>query len=282
MNALVIAHPSQTDLSAPAKAVLLTGSAGFLFANFTAQVLSAHFGAHPDLGLSAAGGSWATAVYTLASFVGVSTAQSIEHRFGMRMYFVAVALLLSAFGSLQVLMPSQPLLLAMRAFEGFASGSFGPRALLAAFLFCRHGRLPTAVALAAFFLLVAAVIGFVMFGASESVLGQRGLFLVQFVMGTLLALAGLRWLPRSNNTRLPLEDQAPHAQNSPASRFQHLGRLVREPLVVFPRGGSAQPEAADGSRHVSRPGCATDSPSFRTVRGRNARQPRHAAGRDAA
>ena len=34
-------------------------------------------------------------------------------------------------------MPSQSVLLAMRAFEGFASGSFGPRALLAAFMFCR-------------------------------------------------------------------------------------------------------------------------------------------------
>lgn len=196
MNALATASRSQADISQAAKVVLLTGSAGFLFANFTAQVLSAHFGAHPGGGLSAEGHSWATALYTLASCVGVTTAQPIEERFGLRTYFVWGALLLAAFGSLQVLMPSQPLLLAMRAFEGFTSGSFGPKALLAAFMFCRNGRLPMTMALAAFFLLVAGVIGFVTFGASESVLGQRGLFLVQFAMGSVMALAGLRWLPR--------------------------------------------------------------------------------------
>ena len=147
--------------------------------------------------MSAAGESWATAAFTLASFAGVIVAQPLEQRLGMRQYFVGCALFLAAFGWLQALMPSQPALLAMRAFEGFASGSFGPKALLAACMFYRDGRLPMAAALVAFFLFVAGVIGFVMFGASESVLGWRGLFLVQFALGVLMALAGLRWLPRS-------------------------------------------------------------------------------------
>ena len=155
MNLLATAPDLQADLSPAARAVLLTGSAGFLFANFTAQLLSAHFGAHTGADLSAAGHSWATAAFTLASFVGVITAQPLEQRLGMRLYFIGAALLLAAFGLLQALMPSQPALLAMRAFEGFASGSFGPRALLAAFMFCRAGRLPMAAALAALFLLVA-------------------------------------------------------------------------------------------------------------------------------
>jgi len=188
----------QADLSPAARAVLLTGSAGFLFANFTAQLLSTHFGAHTGADLPAAGHSWATAAFTLASFVGVISAQPLEQRLGMRQYFVGGALLLAAFGLLQALMPSQPALLAMRSFEGLASGSFGPRALLAAFMFFRNGRLPMAAALAVFFLFVAGVIGFVMFGASESVLGSRGLFLVQFALGLLMALAGVRWLPRIN------------------------------------------------------------------------------------
>ena len=196
MNLLATAPDLQADLSPAARAVLLTGSAGFLFANFTAQLLSTHFGAHTGAELSAAGHSWATAAFTLASFVGVITAQPLEQRLGMRLYFVGGALLLAAFGLLQALVPSQPALLAMRAFEGVASGSFGPKALLAAFMFYRDGRLPMAAALAVFFLFVAGVIGFVMFGASESVLGSRGLFLVQFALGLLMALAGVRWLPR--------------------------------------------------------------------------------------
>jgi MFS family permease len=200
MNIRATAHHSQAGTSPAVKAVLLTGSAGFLFANFAAQVLSIHFGVHSGPGLAAEGHVWATAAYTLASFVGVTTAQPIEQRFGIRMYFVWGALLLAAFGLLQVLRPSQPLLLAMRAFEGFASGSFGPTVLLSAFMLCRNGRLPITAALAVFFLLVAGVIGFVMFSASESVLGQRGLFLVQAMMGSLMALAGLRWLPRRNDT----------------------------------------------------------------------------------
>jgi MFS family permease len=200
MHALATTRHSQTALSPGAKAVLLTGSAAFLFANLTAQLFSAHFGTHSVSGLPSTGSAWATAVYTLASFVGVATAQVIEDRLGVRMYFVWGGLLLAVFGSLQVLMPSEPLLLAMRAFEGFASGSFGPKAFLAAFMFCRTGRLPMAAALAAFFLLVAGVIGFVMFGASESLLGSRGLFLVQFAVGSLMALAGLRWLPRNTDT----------------------------------------------------------------------------------
>lgn len=199
MNLLATAPRLQADLSPAARAVLLTGSAGFLFANFTAQLLSAHFGA-TGADWSAAGHSWATAAFTLTSFVGVITAQPLEDRLGMRRYFIGAALLLAAFGWLQALMPSQPAMLAMRAFEGFASGSFGPRALLAAFMFCRAGRLPMAAALAALFLLVAGVIGFVMFGASESVLGPRGLFFVQFALGLLMALAGLRWLPRIKRT----------------------------------------------------------------------------------
>ncbi|GAB3090450.1 MFS transporter [Lysobacter terrae] len=195
MNLLATAPDMQADLSPAARAVLLTGSAGFLFANFTAQLLSAHYGAHTGADLSATWHSWATAAFTLASFVGVISAQPLEQRLGMRRYFVGGALLLACFGLLQALMPSQPALLAMRSFEGLASGSFGPRALLAAFMFYRAGRLPMATALAVFFLFVAGVIGFVMFGASESVLGSRGLFLVQFAVGLLMALAGVRWLP---------------------------------------------------------------------------------------
>jgi MFS family permease len=196
MNVLATAPDLQADLSPAARAVLLAGAAGFLFANFTAQLLSAHLGAQTAADWSSSWHSWATAAFTLASFVGVISAQPLEQGLGMRLYFVAVALLLAAFGLLQALMPSQPALLAMRAFEGFASGSFGPRALLAAFMFCRTGRLPMAVAVAAFFLLVAGVIGFVMFGASESGFGPRDLFLVQFALGLVTALAGVRWLPR--------------------------------------------------------------------------------------
>lgn len=240
MNLLATTPDSQADLSPAARAVLLTGSAGFLFANFTAQLLSAHFGAHTGAYLSAAGHSWATAAFTLASFVGVITAQPLEQRFGMRLYFVGGALLLAGFGLLQALVPSQSALLAMRAFEGLASGSFGPRALLAAFMFCRAGRLPVAAALAVFFLFVAGVIGFVMFGASESVLGSRGLFLVQFALGLLMALAGVHWLPRIKRvaSRQPAYSVAPASiqRSIASSRRRRRGPRHATAMALRSRG----------------------------------------------
>ncbi|UHQ19386.1 MFS transporter [Lysobacter sp. KIS68-7] len=206
MNALATDSDPQA-MSPAAKSVLLMGSAGFLFANLAAQVLGVQLGTTSGTALPAGGmHTWATAVYTLASFVGVATAQPIEQRVGTRMYFAWAALVLAAFGCLQALIPSQPLLLAMRGFEGFATGSFGPRAFLAAFLFCRNGRMSTALALAVFFTLVAGVIAFVMVGASGSELGQRGLFFVQFAVGSVMAIAGLRWLPR--NVRPPAQSLA--------------------------------------------------------------------------
>lgn len=228
MNHLATLPDSPADMSPAAKAVVLTGSAGFLFANFAAQLLSPHFGAQTGADLSAACHSWATVAFTLASFIGVITAQPLEQRLGMRLYFIGGALLLAGFGLLQVLVPSQPALLAMRAFEGLASGSFGPRALLAAFMVCRTGRLPMTAALAVFFVFVAGVIGLVMYGASESALGSRGLFLVQFALGLLMALAGARWLPRIKRVtpRQPacpvVPASIPHA--FPSSRRRRHGR----------------------------------------------------------
>ena len=207
---------SQADLPPAAAAVLLVGSAGFLFANVTAQVLRAHFGAAAGLAVPGGGESWATAAYTLSSFAGVITAQPLEQRMGMRRYFVSGALMLAIFGWLQAVMPSQTALLSMRTFEGFASGSFGPRALLAAFLFCRSGRLPMTVTIAGFLALVVGVIAFVMLGASAHLLGWRGLFFVQFALGLLMAFAGLRWLPR--RTRPVATDFAKATHASPMPR----------------------------------------------------------------
>lgn len=239
MNLLATAPELQADLSPAARAVLLSGSAGFLFANFTAQLLGAHFGAHTAADLPAAGHSWGTALFTLASFVGVVTAQPLEQRLGMRLYFVGGALLLAVFGLLQVLVPSNSTLLAMRAFEGLASGSFGPRALLAAFMFCRAGRLPVAAALAVFFLFVAGVLGLVMFAASESVLGSRGLFLVQCLVGVLMSSAGGRWLPRITRLASPQPScvvapvSLPHSVAT--SRRRHRGRRPTRAVTLRSR-----------------------------------------------
>jgi len=238
MNVLATAPDSQAALSPAAKAVLLTGSAGFLFANFTAQVFSAHFGMNPGAAPLTEAHAWTTAVYTLASFVGVTSAQSIEKRFGTRMYFVWGALLLAVFGFLAVLMPSQAFLIAMRAFEGFASGSFGPKAFLAASLFRRNGRLSMTMALGAFFLLVAGVISFVMYGASESFIGQRGLFLVQFALGSLMAIAGLRWLPRHTgalaNRAIPATAVDPQVQRVAPRRRRRTQRRATPSTLRSP------------------------------------------------
>lgn len=219
MNVCTATPAPHADLPPAAAAVLLTGSAGFLFANLTAQVLRAHLGVHTTPVMS---GEWATAAYTLTSFVGVITAQPLERRLGVRRYFVAGAWILATFGWLQALAPTEPTLLAMRAFEGFASGSFGPRALLGAFLLCRSGRLPMPMTVASLFVLVAAVIGFVIFGASDPLVGWRGLFLVQAALGVLMALAGLRWLPRARQASPSQSAQAcvplPNQRSAACSR----------------------------------------------------------------
>jgi len=197
MNLPTTTTNRQADLPRAGQVVLLTGAAGFFFANFAVQFLSSHFGMEPAASITRAGIAWATSCYTLASLAGATLAQPIEQRLGKRPYFVGGAMLLATFGWLQAMAPCEPTLLAMRTFEGFVSGGFGPRALLAAFVLCRTGRLPTVAAVAAFFLLIAGIVGLVMYGVSESLLGRHGIFLVQFTVGLVMAFAGLRWLPRT-------------------------------------------------------------------------------------
>lgn len=206
MNPLPSAADPQTGLPPAARAVLLAGLTGFFFANFTAQLLSSHWGGDSAFATSAES-SWGSAAYTLASFAGIVAVRPLEQRLGLRRTFVIGALVLAAFGWLQATTPSEPTLLAMRAFEGFATGGFGPKAMTAAFLLYRAGGFALARGLCAFFLLVAAVIGFVMVGASESEIGWRGLFYIQFVFSAMVALAGLRWLPRiANEAAIPSTD----------------------------------------------------------------------------
>jgi MFS family permease len=195
MNATPTASNKPDVFPSKARAVLLAGMAGFFFANFTSQFLVTHFGVQTGAALSATEVSWMSAAYTLATFMGMVSAEPLEKRLGLRRYFVGSALLLAAFGWLQATTPSEPLLFAVRTFEGFTTGGFGPRALLATFMLYRGSNLSGALALSVFLLLVAGLIGLVMFGASESVLGWQGMFFLQFALSLALVLAGIRWLP---------------------------------------------------------------------------------------
>ena len=177
--------------------VLLTGLVGSFLANVASQLMGTHLGVQTGIHLSSTDVSCISAAYTMASFVGMVVAQPLEKALGMRRYFVASALLFAAFGWLQATRPSLSVLIAMRVFEGFITGGFGPRALLATFMLYRGERLPVALALSAFLLLVSCAIGLVLLGASESLLGWRGVFFVQFGLSSILVLAALRWLPRT-------------------------------------------------------------------------------------
>lgn len=223
MNAITTSQ-RQDDVPSVARVVLLVGLAGSFFANLASQVVGTHF-TQGGADLTAQQASLIAATYTMSTFVGMVAAAPLERAIGIRKFFVASALLFSAFGFIQATHPSAPMLLAMRAFEGFTTGGFGPRALLAAFMLYKGGRLPAMPAVSTFLVLIFGAIGLVMFGASEAVLGLRGVFLVQFALSAVLVLAGLRWLPDAFERvrTAPVEV----ARVVEAVRVRHAGRRHR-------------------------------------------------------
>jgi MFS family permease len=103
----------------------LDGTVGSFLANVASQLMGTHLGVQTGMRLSSTDVSCISAAYTMASFVGMVVAKPLEKALGMRRYFVASALLFSAFGWLQATRPSLSVLIAMRVFEGFITGGFG-------------------------------------------------------------------------------------------------------------------------------------------------------------
>ncbi|HJW45752.1 MAG TPA: hypothetical protein VJ484_04620 [Lysobacter sp.] len=194
MNAILTTN-QDAEIPSIARVVLSLGLLGSFLANLLSQMLGMHFASHGGIALSTTDVAWISFAYTTASFVGMVVVVPLERRLGVREYFVGSALVFAAFGWLQATMPSTPLLLAVRAFEGFTTGGFGPRALLDAFMLYKARRLASISASLVFLLLATTGIALVMFAVAVSVIDWSWWFYVQFAVSAALVMAGLRWLP---------------------------------------------------------------------------------------
>ncbi|MGO4222154.1 MFS transporter [Lysobacter sp. TAF61] len=178
--------------------VLLTALGGSFIATMTAQFTGTNLAdIQGGVGASADEVSWISTVYTMTSFVGIIVSGPFARTFGLRRYYLATAAIFAACAWLCTLATAVPQLAVLRGIQGVAAGGFGPLAFLAVFMLFKGPRLPFALSLLAFVLLVSVTAGPVLSGLVESLLGWRGLFLVQFWLSALMVLAGLAWLPRS-------------------------------------------------------------------------------------
>ncbi|MBU8976021.1 MFS transporter [Lysobacter sp. MMG2] len=194
MNAQVATAVSVDETRFPP--AVMVALAGSFLANMTAQFASANLAdIQGGLGASADEASWITTVYTVASFVGIAVSPVLLRTLGLRRYFIVSAAWFAVCAWLCAMATSLPSLLAVRALQGLAGGTFGPMAFAAVFLLCKGTQRLQAIALLSFVLLVSANAGPVVSGPLEAMLGWRALFLAQFWAMALLALAALRWMP---------------------------------------------------------------------------------------
>lgn len=177
---------------------LATALAGSLLINLSGQFVGANISdIQAGIGASADEGSWLTTVYTMALFGGIVCAAPMIAAFGLRRYMAAGALLfaLAALGNATA--PALPVMVALRAAQGFAAGGFGPVAFVGVFMTTGGPRLPFGLSLLALVLLLPGTIGPALSGLVEDRLGWEALFLVQAAIGAGLAAAAILFMPRA-------------------------------------------------------------------------------------
>ncbi|HEY5802077.1 MAG TPA: MFS transporter [Lysobacter sp.] len=189
---------ARSEPAAPgAGLALLTALSGSFIATMTAQFAGTNIAdIQGGVGASADEASWIATVYTMTSFVGIIVSGPLARTFGLRRYFVASAIVFAACAWLCTMATGAPSIAALRGIQGVVAGGFGPMAFLVVFMMFKGPRLPFALALLAFVLLVSVTCGPVLSAMAEALIGWRGLFLTQFWLGSLLVVAGLSWLPR--------------------------------------------------------------------------------------
>lgn len=198
MNATVATSANATVQAPRAELMLLTTLAGSFLANLTAQFASANLAdIQGSLGASADEASWIGTVYTMASVAGILLSGPLAKALGLRRYFLGSASVLALTAWLATLADSLPPLLVLRALQGLAAGGFGPMAFLVVFMMFKGPRLPFALALLAFTLLVAVTAGPVLSAPIETAFGWRGLFVAQAWAAMLLLVLGTSFLPRA-------------------------------------------------------------------------------------
>jgi DHA2 family multidrug resistance protein len=184
----------------PREALLLLGAAlaASLLINLSGQFVGTNLAdIQGGIGASADEASWLSTAYTMAQFGGLIMASPVLATFGLRRSMTAGALLFAATALACAAAPPLPLMIGLRALQGFAAGAFGPLAFVATFTTSRGARLPFALAVLALVLLLPASFGPVASAIVEDSLGWEGLFLVQAMIGVAIASAALLVMPRS-------------------------------------------------------------------------------------
>jgi DHA2 family multidrug resistance protein len=177
---------------------LATGLAGSFLIGMSAQFASTLV-ADVQGGLAATPdeASWILTVYTMASFVGVIVSGVLIRTLGIGRYVSANAVVFAATALGSAAAPALDFMVALRALQGFAAGGFGPAAFVAVFMITSGPRLPFGLTLLSFVLVLPATLGPVIAGYIGEALGWQTLFLLQAVIGALLAFAARAWLPHN-------------------------------------------------------------------------------------
>ncbi|MDK1373793.1 MULTISPECIES: MFS transporter [unclassified Sinorhizobium] len=181
----------------PQKVLFLsTGLAGSFLVSLSAQFPSANI-ADIQAGLfsTADEGSWILTTYTMGNCAGIVTSGLLIGALSIGRYLVISSILFAALAIACATTTDLGAMVAFRAVQGFAAGGFGPAAFAATFMVAGGPRLPYAVIILAFTLLFPATAGPLISGFVEDSLGWRALFLIQAIIGALLALAARLWVP---------------------------------------------------------------------------------------
>jgi DHA2 family multidrug resistance protein len=197
----VSADPNKVVLAPiPRDRVLLLATAllGYLLINSSGQFVGSNLvDVQGGIGASADEASWLNTAYVMALFGGIVCSSALIATFGLRRYLAASALLFGVAALACAAAPPLPLMIGLRAIQGFAAGGLGPIAFVAIFTTTAGPRLPFGLSLLALVLLLPATFGPAMSGLLEDRLGWEGLFLIQAAIGAAVASASTLLMPAS-------------------------------------------------------------------------------------
>lgn len=175
-------------------AIALSGS---LLTNVVGQFVGFNIAdIQSGVGASADEGSWLVTVYSMGFICGIVFSSPILATLGMGRYSAAAALVFAGAALACAAGPELPLMVALRAVQGFAAGGFGPLAFAAVFTTMAGPRLPFGLSVLAFVLVLPTNLGPALSGSIEDRFGWQALFLLQAGVGAALAAAALLFMPR--------------------------------------------------------------------------------------